>query len=146
MTLTCIQARGDAAMVTNQHRDQDCRADRAFLEEAIARLRDQAARAIASGWTGETTAGGQRLVVAGGDGPFREVLAETQGGWAEPVQTYLLTVQPMHILSVLALLEAVSREVSRGEASTAVRHAALGVAQLILGKKRPATDTRRPTQ
>lgn len=137
MTLTSTSAPGVDIMVNNQHRDQDRRADRLFLEEAIAHLRHQIQHAIPAGWTEETTEDGRRLI-AGGSDAFREVLAETHGDWAEPVQAYLVTVQPRNMLSLLALLEALGRDVSLGEASRAVRTAAIELAEKILCRKRSA--------
>lgn len=144
MAATCTLAEGAVAVVFNQHRDQDRLADRTLLFEAIGHLRHQIQHAVSTGWSAETGEDGRRLIV-GGSGVFQEVLAETHGDWAEPVREYLLTVQPRHMLQLLALLEVLGREILTGDASRATRRATLDVAETLLGDGRRARPGRRPT-
>jgi hypothetical protein len=120
-----------------QHQQDRRRADGAVLDAAIRHLREQIQHSVSSGWYGAVVDG--RHVIAGGSGDFREPLAETTGLWAESVHRYLLTVQPLHMLSLLSLLEAVQRDVAAGEASRGVRHAAVELAgRLLAGVHRAA--------
>lgn len=143
MTATSTVTQGVTAVVSNQQRTQDRLADHALLEEAIGHLRHQVQHAVSSGWSADTTDDGRHLIV-GGSGPFQEVLAETHGDWAQPVREYLLTVQPRHALSLLALLETLSREISTGDASRATRNATLKLAESLLGDGHRTRSVRRP--
>lgn len=122
-------------MVTNQHRDQDQRADATFLEETIQRLRHQVQRAC-GGWTVEPSDEGRHLV-ASGSPVFRETIIETHGPYAETIQQYLLTVDPDHTRTLLALLEELQRGIAVGAVDGGVRRATVRYAEAVLGRKRP---------
>lgn len=129
-------------MVSNQHRDQDQSADAAFLTEAILHLRGQVQRANA-GWSVEPSADGRHLIGSGSE-HFRETIIETHGPYAETIQQYLLTVDPDHMRTLLALLEELQRGISVGAVAGGVRRAAVRYAEDILGRKRPPLAPRRP--
>lgn len=142
MTLTCTSAPEGLAVVSNQHRDQDRIADSKFLSEAIGHLRHQVQRAC-SGWTPEPSDDGRHLIGSGRDA-FRETIIETRGLYAETIQQYLLTVEPDHTRTLLALLEDLQRGIAAGGVTGTTRRLLVQYAEEILGRKRGPADTRGP--
>jgi hypothetical protein len=125
-------------VVLNQHQADRWRADATAVNEAAQHLRRQIQLAVSSGWSVQNVDGRHRIVA--GSEAFTEVVAETVGMRAESVQDYLLTVQPAHMLSLLALLEALNRDIATASVSPSVRHAVLELAERLLGRwPRPRT-------
>lgn len=140
MTLTCTSSPGDA-VVSNQHRDQDRRADAAFVAEAIQHLRTLG-RMACGGWSSAPSEDGRYLVTSGQQDP--EVIIETHGIYAQTLVPYLLAVDPWRMLGQLALLEDLQRGVATGEVAGTTRQLLVRYAEEILGRKRGPADTRRP--
>lgn len=121
-------------MVSQQHAAQDRIADTKFVGEAIAELRGQMQRAC-SGWSPEPADDGRHLIGTGTH-TFRETIIETHGPYAETIQQYLLTMDPDHTRTLLALLEQLQGGISTGAIDGATRRAVVAYAEAILGRKR----------
>lgn len=131
-------------MVSNQHRDDQRRADVAFVGEAVADLRHKIQYAVSSGWRARVTPDGEHQIVADAGQTWEQVLLQTQGDWAETVPAYLEAVQPQHMLSLLALLEDLARDLSQGHLGSSTRGHVIELCERLLGRTHPAVVGRRP--